>query len=102
LITFQRLITRLKRLLIFAIVLTAVTYAGDFTLLHIRMIWAKPGSPFDSVHLERVVAIQRKNGLYDIMSAPPEDRACVHSLFPHSGVSPCWYVKRLNDKPIMM
>jgi hypothetical protein len=102
LITFQRLVRKIKRFLVFAIVLTSVTYAGDFTWLHMRMIWAKPGSPYDSVHLNRVFAVLRKDGRYDILSAPPEDRACVHSIFPHSGVSPCWYVKRLNDKPIMM
>jgi hypothetical protein len=102
LIPFHRLVTRIKRLLIFAIVLVAVTYAGDYLWLHIRMIKPKPGSPFDSIHLERVIAALRKDGRYDIMPAPPEDRACVHSLFPHSGLSPCWYVKRLNAKPIMM
>ncbi|MFZ0821112.1 MAG: hypothetical protein WAM91_13665 [Candidatus Acidiferrales bacterium] len=101
-ITFQRLVRKIKRFLVFVIVLTAVTYACDFAWLHIRMIRPKPGNPFDTVHLERVIAVELKSGKYDLTLAPPEDRPCVHSLFPHSGLSPCWYVKRLNDKPIMI
>jgi hypothetical protein len=102
LISFQRLIRRIKRLLLFAIVLVAVTYSGDFLWLHVRMIKPKPGDPFDFVHLERFYAVSRKDGRYEFMAAEPEDRACVHALFPHGGMSPCWYVKRLNGKPIMM
>jgi hypothetical protein len=102
LIPFSRLLARLKRLLVFALALVAVSYSGDFLWLHIRMITPKLGKPFDSVHLERFYAVSRKDGRYEFMPAEPENRACVHALFPHAGLSPCWYVQRLNGKPIMM
>jgi hypothetical protein len=82
--------------------MAAVTFVGDYIWLRVRMLNQKSGNPFDSVHLERVIAIQTKSGLYNLTSAPPEDRPCVHSIFPHVGLAPCWYVKRLNDKPIFM
>jgi len=99
--SFQRFVARLKRLLLFAITLTAIAYAGDFAWLRIRMLKPKPGNPFDTIHLERFYAISLKNGKYDFVAAPPEDRPCVKTLFPHGGLSPCWYVRRLNGKPIV-
>jgi len=98
----RQLARRIGRLLVFLLVLAAITFVGDYLWLRIRMLNQKPGNPFDSVHLERVIAIQKKSGLYDISPAPPEDRPCVRSIYPHVGLDPCWYVKRLNDKPIFM
>jgi hypothetical protein len=102
LIPLQRLAGKIKRFLVFAIVTLAIAYSGDYLWLRFRMLKPKPGDPFDSVRLERFYAVSRKDNRYEFISAPPEDRACVHALFPHAGLSPCWYVKRLNGKPIMM
>ncbi len=98
----RQFFAKILRLTVLGLILLAVTFVVDFAWVHIRMIKPKPGDPFDTVHLERVIAIQKKSGLYDLTPAPPEDRPCVHSIFPHTGLSPCWYVKRLNEKPIFM
>jgi hypothetical protein len=40
---------------------------------------------------------------YEIDSQKPEeDVPCVHSLFFHAGMSPCWYVTRHANDPIPM
>jgi hypothetical protein len=33
---------------------------------------------------------------------PEQTITCVHSLFPHSVYSPCWYVKPRINQPIPM
>jgi hypothetical protein len=98
----RQLARRIGRLLIFSVVLVLFTFIGDTIWLHIRMLKPKPGDPFSSVHLNRIIAIQRKDGRYDLSPAPQEDRPCVQTIFPHGGLSPCWYVKKLNTKPIFL
>jgi hypothetical protein len=52
-----------------------------------------------------VFAIPEKNGKteYEVDAQNPEQTiTCVHSLFPHSGYSPCWYVKPRINQPIPM
>ncbi len=47
----------------------------------------------------------KKNGKteFEVDAQNPEKTVvCVHSLFPHSGHLPCWYVKPRIDQPIPM
>jgi len=98
----QHFVSALKRLLLLAVTLTVAAYIVDFAWLHIR-IWApSAGKAYDTVHLERFYAVELKGDRYDFTPAPPEDRPCVVALFPHGGLSPCWYVRRLNNKPIVI
>ncbi len=51
------------------------------------------------------LAIPEKNGKteYQVDAQNPEQIVtCVHSLFPHYGYSPCWYVKPRINQPIPM
>jgi len=81
--------------------LAAVLYGGDDAYVRLRMRHAKPGDPFESLTRTRVLAIPQKNGRYDYQidrTQPTEQLTCVHSLFPHFGDQPCWYLKpRLNE-----
>jgi hypothetical protein len=85
--------------------LTAVLlYAGDYLWLRVRMVCSKPG-PMESFTQTRLLAIPLKNGKieYEIDPLTPEETlTCVHSLFPHYGHAPCWYLKPRANQPIPM
>ena len=94
-----------KRSFIAAISALAILYVGDYLSVRFRMIHPKPADPFESLTAPRVLAIQEKNGKveYQIDAQNPEQTVtCVHSLFPHLGYSPCWYVKPRINQPIPM
>ena len=95
----------LKRILIAAIAALALVLCGDYLSLRVRMLHPKPADPFESLKTLRVLAIPEKNGKteYEVDARNPEQTVtCVHSLFPHSGYSPCWYVKPRINQPIPM
>ncbi len=50
--------------------------------------------------MQPYVAVPRKDGKTDFMLDPPVDQSCVHSLFPHFGDPPCWYLQRQANKRI--
>jgi len=36
----------------------------------------------------------QKNGKTQFIFDPPAPETCVHALFPHAGMQPCWYLSR--------
>jgi hypothetical protein len=94
-----------KRVLIGAALALGFTYGGDYLYVRARMVHPTPTVPFESLKTLRVLAIPEKNGKteYEVDAQNPEQTVtCVHSLFPHSGFSPCWYVKPRINQPIPM
>jgi hypothetical protein len=94
-----------KRILVGAMATLVVIYVGDFLSVRVRMLQPIPAGPFESLKTLRVLAIPEKNGKmeYEVDAQNPEQIVtCVHSLFPHSGYSPCWYVKPRINQPIPM
>jgi hypothetical protein len=81
-----------------ATLLLCVVYAGDY--LSVRYKIPKGRDPFSTVTIQPYYAIHEKNGKTEYDFAQPENQACVRSLFPHFGYSPCWYLKRHTDKRI--
>lgn len=75
----------------------------DYAYVRIRMIRHKPADPLETMTRTRVLAILQKNGKYDYQVdavTPVESVTCVHSLFPHFGDQPCWYLKPRLNQPI--
>ena len=94
-----------KRVMIGLIVAVGLFYGTDYLYLRFRMLHPKPADPFESLKSLRVLAIPEKNGKteYQVDALNPEQAVtCVHSLFPHNGYSPCWYVKPRINQPIPM
>jgi hypothetical protein len=91
----------LKRLLAGLLGVVLFAYVVDYAYLRIRMIHPQPTEPFESMVRNRLLAIPQKNGMldYELDQVHPTDTlTCVHSLFPHYGDPPCWYLKpRIND-----
>jgi hypothetical protein len=87
------------------IVLLVLVYAGDYIRVRWKMAHPKSGDAFGTVQMERLYAIPQKNGKveYEFDALQPEvTTPCVHSLFPHMGDTPCWYLRRNSQKPIPM
>ena len=81
----------------------ALVYAADYLYLRVRMRHPTPNSPFESMTRTRVLAIPQKSGKFDYQidqTQPVETITCVHSLFPHYGDQPCWYLKPRLNQPI--
>src|SRR5260370_6888404 len=92
-----------KRILIGAVAAVAVLYIGDYLSVRIRAMHPKLADPFESIKTLRVLAIPEKSGKteYEVDAQNPEQTVtCVHSLFPHYGYSPCWYVNPSITHPI--
>jgi hypothetical protein len=96
----QKFITRilmaLTAMLVFA-------YAGDSLWFRMRMIHPKPAAPLEFFTVPRVLAIPEKGNKtgYEIDQQNPEQTVtCTHSMFPHAGYRPCWYVKPRLNQPI--
>jgi hypothetical protein len=81
------------------VALAAVVYLGDDLSLRLQI----PKRPqFGTVHIQPYLAVPRKDGRIEYMLDDPVDQPCVHSLLPHLGASPCWYLERQKNKRINM
>ena len=75
-----------------------MVYAGDYCLVRYRIRSSR--NPFGQVTVQPVYVIHEKNGKIEYQFADPETDVCLHSLFPHMGYSPCWYLSRHTEKQI--
>jgi hypothetical protein len=94
-----------KRALICLVGVLIVTYACDFVYFRIRMIHPQPSNPLETFTSPRLYAIAVKGGKvdYELDEQNPEQTwMCAHSLFPHAGYSPCWFIKPKSRQPIPM
>lgn len=94
-----------KRFLAAVAMAGGLLFLGDAVSVRLRVSHPRPGNPFESFTTSRVLAIQEKNGKteYQLDQVQPQETVtCVHSLFPHYGYSPCWYVKQRLQQPIPM
>jgi len=90
------------RVVLAIVVLSAVLYAGDYLSVRYRMTKKMASDPLDSMKIQRTYVIPHKDGRAEIIFGEPETQMCVHSLFPHMGYTPCWYMKRQAEKPLVM
>jgi hypothetical protein len=94
-----------KRILLAAVSILLLIYAGDYLSVRVRMIHPKPADPLESITTPRILAIPEKNGKVEYetdVQNPQQTVTCVHSLFPHFGYAPCWYIKPKLSQPIPM
>jgi len=94
-----------KRIMLAVVVMLLLVFVADYVFVRIRALHPKTTDPFETLKALRVLAIPEKNGKtsYEVDAQNPEQTVtCVHSLFPHYGYSPCWYVKPRINQPIPM
>ena len=98
----RKLIPKIAYGLLLAI---GLIYGYDFASVRHRMTAQKPGDPFDTVSYPHLLAIPIKGNKvdYELDAVNPiETDPCVHSIFPHYGYTPCWYVLRQSKNPTSM
>lgn len=88
----------MKRTLVIALVFCSVLYLGDYLSLRFRI--SKSRAPFGSVTIKSYYAVKQKNGTTEMYFLNPQTETCVHSLFPHLGYLPCWYLSRRTTQRI--
>ena len=92
-----------KRTAIGIVVVIVVLFVLDYLVLRAKIMFPKLGAATGTVQMTRLYAIAQKNGRveYELDANQPEvTMPCVHSLFPHMGNSPCWYLQQNTTKPI--
>jgi hypothetical protein len=82
------------------LVLTALLWIGDAMYVRERMAHKTEVDPVDTIKIRPLYLVPRKDGRAELDFGDPETQMCVHSLFPHLGYDPCWYVVRQSRKPI--
>lgn len=96
------LMAQWKRILLYVlaslVLLATLVYAGDYVSVRYRIPHNR--ELFGTVTVTRSYVIHEKNGKTEYDFAPPENRTCVHSLFPQLGYRPCWYVSRHTEEQI--
>jgi hypothetical protein len=90
----------LKLALVVVILLLVAVYVGDYAVVRVRI--AKNRDPYGAVLVRRLYAVTMKNGKPEYFFEPPADQTCVHSLFPHFGYPPCWYLRRRTTQEVKM
>ena len=88
----------MKRILFITVSALFILYLGDYLSLRYRV--PKSRSQFGVVKIQRYYAVGLKSGKTEFMFLAPQNQVCVHSLFPHFGDSPCWYLSRRKVKRI--
>lgn len=69
-----------------------LAFGVDFSLFRLRV--ATNRDAYGSVVVNHYYAVLQKNGKTQFIFDPPSPETCVNSLFPHSGMQPCWYLRR--------
>jgi hypothetical protein len=90
----------MKRVLLLVVLLGCLVYAGDYLSLRLQIPNHRP--QFGSVMVERYYAVPLKNRKTEYMFDQPVAVTCVHSLFPHFGDPPCWYLSRHTRQQIRL
>jgi len=75
-------------------------YFGDYLTVRFRI--PKTRELFEVVKIQTSYAVKQKDGKTEFYFNPPENQTCVHSLFPHMGFTPCWYLNRKRKQQINM
>ena len=91
---------RLRRLFLAAMLAVlgsgAIAFSLDYAVFRIRA--ATDRNAYGTVRVNHYYAVLQKNGKTQFIFDPPQDQTCVHTLFPHAGSLPCWYLTRHPDQ----
>jgi hypothetical protein len=98
----HKVLAFLRITLVALIAAIVIVYAGDYVSVRYRMTKNRNSDPFESMKIEPTYGIPHKNGSAEIVIGDPVVETCVHSLFPHMGYTPCWYLNRASKNIIML
>jgi hypothetical protein len=96
----QTLARLFQRVFVSLVLGVGILYVADYLVLRYRV--ATNRNAYGTVTVQPYYAVPRKDGKTEYMFDDPQDQTCVHSIFPHLGDSPCWYLNRNKQKRINM
>jgi hypothetical protein len=88
----------MRRIALIVVALFALLYVGDYASVRFRI--PRSRNPYEVVQVRPYYAVRQKDGKPEFYFLDPENQVCVHSLFPHLGYNPCWYVSRHTQKRV--
>jgi hypothetical protein len=88
--TGKQIVGRLVLRGILGLIAAAVlVFSADYAVLRFRV--ATNGNAYGTVTVRPYYAIPQKSKKTELMFEDPQDETCVNSMFPHMGMTPCWY-----------
>jgi hypothetical protein len=94
---FRRLVQRISLRAILALIVTAaLVFTVDYAVFRFRA--ATNRNAYGSVTVNHYYAVLQKNGKTQFIFDPPQAETCVNALFPHAGLTPCWYLRRYPEQ----
>lgn len=87
-----------KRAVVAVLACLVLVYVCDYGILQFRLSRNNGAGALGTVTSYYATAL--KDGRQEIFTDQPQTETCVRSLFPHSGMRPCWYASRYTVKPI--
>jgi hypothetical protein len=75
--------------------ITLIAYASDYAVFRYRL---RANKAFGEVTVTTYDAVAQKSGKTQFIFNPPHIETCVHTLFPHAGYLPCWYLERHTEQ----
>jgi hypothetical protein len=82
----------MRRILLVLAAAACALWVGDYLSVRFQIPNHRP--QFGSVQVRRYYAVPLKNNRVGFTFDPPAPQSCVESLFPHFGLTPCWYLRR--------
>jgi hypothetical protein len=89
---------RIVRLAVGLVVALGLLYAADAAGVFLRTTDHR--LPTRDVQIHVMLAVPQKNNRVEFIPGGTEIEPCLSSLFPHSGLAPCWYVERHTKREV--
>jgi hypothetical protein len=89
---------KIPRAALFVLMALVLLYVGDDISARFRLPNGR--QTLGSVDVQVMWAIKQKDGRIDYELGDSETQPCLHSLFPHLGYTPCWYLSRHKNQVI--
>ena len=89
---------RIVRLAVGLVVALGLLYAADAAGVSLRTTDHR--LPTRDVQIHVMLAVPQKNNRVEFIPGGTETETCLSSLFPHSGLAPCWYVERHTRREV--
>lgn len=84
--------------LLVLVALAILIYIADFAIMKFRI--AKGSGAYGTFTVRSYYAIAKKANKVEYDYIGSEQETCTHSLFPHFGFNPCWFVSRHTERRI--
>jgi len=92
--------SRVRRFVLWTLVgliaAAGLIFCLDFMVFKVRA--AAKWNAYGSVTVNHYYAVAQKSGKTQLIFDPPQAQTCIHALFPHAGMLPCWYLTKHPDQ----